>query len=115
MHVVLVVVEVEVVGQAGQAHRHRVAGAPLDALLDEVEPERGAGRRRLLQLLDDHVGAVADHHHRPVGVDVAEGVEHVLHQGATTEGMEGLGALRAHPSALPRREDDRRQPALDHG
>ena len=41
--VAVVGVEAQVVGQAGQAHRHRVAGAPLDALLDELERDGAAG------------------------------------------------------------------------
>ena len=96
-----------VVREGGQGHQHGVAGTPLDLLLDEVEAQAGRG------LLADRLGhpgaAVADHHHRPVEVQLGQGVQDVQDHGPAAQPVQRLRALGAHPGPLAGGEHDRGQ------
>ena len=97
-------VEAEVVvGQAGEPDGHRVAGAALLALLDELERHRA---RVLLQGLDHHLGAVPDDDHGPVGLVEGHGIEHVPDERPAAQHVQRLGTGRAHARALAGGQDD---------
>ena len=93
-----VVVDVVVVGQAGEADGDGVAGAALHVLLHELEAQPGAV---LGELLGDALGAVAHHHDGPVDLRRRQRVEHVQHHRPPAEQVQGLGPRRPHPRALP--------------
>ncbi len=95
---------VVIVGQPGQPHGQRVAGAGAAQLLDELDLH---GRRRVLhQGLGDPLGAVAHDDHDAPHVDLGHGVEHVQNHRAPTQEVQGLGALGAHPGPLAGGQDD---------
>ena len=99
-----VVVEVVVVGQAGEAHGEGVAGAALHVLLHELEVQPGAV---LGELLGDALGAVAHHDDGPVDLLGRQRVEDVEHHRPPAEQVQRLRAGGPHPRALPRRQDHR--------
>src|SRR5581483_4545755 len=109
-HEHVAVVEV-VVGEDRQPDAHRVAGPPLDVLLDEVEGEVG---RLLLQLLRDEVGAVTDDDHRLVDRGLPERVEHVEHHGAAAQQVQRLGPCGPHARAFAGGENDGGQRSFRH-
>ena len=90
---------------------HRVAGAALHVLLDEVEVQVG---RLLLQLLRDPLGAVADDDHGPAGIAVGQRVEHVEEHGPAAQQVQRLGPGRAHAHALTGGQHDGGQRAGAH-
>jgi hypothetical protein len=106
-----VVIEV-VVRQAGEADGEGVAGAALDGLLHELEPETGAV---LGELLGDALRAVAHHDDRTVDLGRRQGVQDVEHHGAPTEQVQRLGSGRAHARSLAGGQDHGGQVTLAHG
>ena len=101
------VVEVGIVGEGGEGHGQGVGRAPGDPLLDEVDEE--VGRAVLLEGLGDGLGPVADHHDRPLDVELGQGVEHVEEHRPPAQRVERLGQRRPHPGAVARRHDHRTQ------
>ena len=68
----------------------------------------------VLQLLRDHLGAVADHDDRLAHVALGQRVEHVEHHRPAAQQVQWLRTRRPHPGALAGGEDDGGQPALGH-
>ena len=95
-----------VVDERGHADHHRVARAPLDALLHErdVQARRAVG----LDPLGDALRAVPDHDHGALDVEALEGLEDVHDHRAAADDVEGLRTFGPHARALARRQDDRR-------
>ena len=98
----VVVVEV-VLGEAGEAHGHGVARAPLLVLLDELEAQAGAV---LHQLLGDPLGAVAHDDDGPVELGGRQGVEDVQDHGPTAQQVQRLGPGGPHAGSLAGRQHD---------
>jgi hypothetical protein len=98
-----VVVQV-VTGDGGHADHGCVAGAALDGLLDEADV--GPRGRLFLHLLGDPFGAVTDHQHRALDVQVLECVDDVHDHGPAADHVERLGPGRTHPRALAGGEHD---------
>ena len=101
-----------VVGEDGQGDRHRVSGAPLDVLLDELDEQ--AGRALLVEGLGDLLGGVAHHDHGPLDLEADQGVEDVEDHGPAAQAVQGLGQRRAHARPLPSGKHDGGQGALGH-
>ena len=83
---------------------HRVAGAALHALLDELD--RHLGDELLLQRLGDALGAVADDDDDPFERQLGQRVDDVQHHRPAAQRVQHLRRARAHPRALPGGEDD---------
>ena len=98
-----VVVEV-VAGERRHADGRGVARAALGGLLDEhdVRP----GRREVLDLLGDLLGAMTDDEGRARRLQPFEGGDDVHHHGPAAHHVQRLGPGRAHP-ACPRRRRGR--------
>ena len=105
-----VVLEV-VLGEAGEAHRHGVAGAPLVVLLHELEAEAGAV---LHQLLGDALGAVAHDDDGPIELGGREGVEDVQDHGPPAQEVQRLGPGGPHAGSLTSRQHDGRKTTRAH-
>ena len=100
-----VVFGVEVVERARrERHAHRVAGAALHALLDELD--RNLGDELLLQRLGDALGAVADDDHDALERQLRERVDDVQHHRAAAQLVQHLGCARPHARALPGGQHD---------
>ena len=97
-----VVFAVDVEGADGERHAHRVAGAALHALLDELDGQ--IGDELLLHRLGDFLGAAPDHHDDALDRELHEGVEHVQQHRAAAERVQHLGSGRPHARALARCE-----------
>ena len=89
-------------GKAVRPTRDGVAGAPLHALLDEVEQQVG---RLVLELLGDPLGAVAHDDHDPATAQLGERVEDVEQHRPAAQQVERLGPGGAHAGALAGGED----------
>ena len=96
-----------VVRKGGEGDGRRIARAPLNVLLDELDHHVPGGL--LLQRLGDALGAMADDDHHPIDGDLGESVEHVQQHRATAHEVQWLRPARAHARALTRREHYRRK------
>ena len=98
-----VVLGVEVVEER-ERDAHRVAGAALHALLDELH--RHLGDELFLEGLRDAFGAVPDDDDDPFERQLGERVDDVQHHRSPAQRVEHLGRAGPHPRALARGEDD---------
>ena len=99
-----VVLGVEVVGERGERDADGVAGAPLHALLDELD--RHLGDELLLQRLGDALGAVADDDDDALERQLRERVDDVQHHRPPAQRVQHLRRRRPHARALARGEHD---------
>ena len=109
---VAVVLRLVVLGQTGEADGHRVARAPLDGLLDELERQP---RAVLGELLRDPLGAMPDDDHRPLELGSGQRVEDVEHHRPPAQQVQRLRPGRPHPRALTSGKDHSREPSIGHG
>ena len=94
-----VVFGVEIVERARRERdAHRVAGAALHVLLDELD--RHLGDELLLERLDDPLGAVTDHDHDPLERELGQRVDHVQHHRAAAQLVQHLRRARPDARAL---------------
>ena len=98
-----VVLGVEVV-EDGERDAHRVAGAALHALLDELD--RHLGDELVVQGLRDPFGRVPDHDDDALERQLRERVDDVQHHRPAAQRVQDLGRPRTHPRAFPGGEDD---------
>ena len=98
-----VVLGVEIV-EDRQRDAHRVAGAALHALLDELD--RHLGDELVVQRLRDALGRVADDDDDAFERQLGERVDDVQHHRTTAQRVQHLRRPRTHPRAFPRGEDD---------
>ena len=100
-----VVLGVEVVERARRERdAHRVAGAALHVLLDELD--RHLGDELLLERLGDPLGAVTDDDHDPLERQLGERVDHVQHHRAAAQLVQHLRRARTDARALPGGQHD---------
>ncbi len=84
-----------------QDHADGVTGAVLLILYD------GYGLRRgLLEVLDDLLPQVTDHHDEPPGFELRGGGQHMADHAPPAQLVEDLGGTGLHPCALTCGEDD---------
>jgi hypothetical protein len=94
-----VVFGVEVFERAGgERDAHRITGAALHALLDELD--RHFGRELFLERLRDALGAVPDDHDDALERQRRERVDHVQHHRAAAQRVQHLRGAGAHARAL---------------
>ena len=99
-----VVFGVEIVERRVERDAHRVAGAALHALLDELD--RHLGDELLLERLGDPLGAVADDDHDPLERQLGQRVDDVQHHRAPAQRVQHLRRAGAHARALAGGEHD---------
>ena len=105
-----VVLGVEIEHTGGERDAGGVAGAALDALLDELDGE--LGRELLLQRLRHALGSVTHDDDDPLQRERDERVDDVQEHRPPAQRMEDLRSLGAHARAFARGEDDCRQRAV---